>query len=210
MISGPATHAEASRQRRDLVSGEVMDEARLIRFVADPSGQVTPDLARKLPGRGLWVAADRGSVETAARKGGFSRSAKTKLSASADLADEVERLLVTRLLNGLGLARRGGDLTSGFEKVAAAIASGKAAWLIEASDGADDGRRKMLAQVRKSPRPPRLFGVFNSDELGLALGLDNVIHLAFLAGPGAGRWTADVERLQGFRPLLPQCWREEP
>ena len=119
-------------------------------------------------------------------------------------------MLVTRLLNGLGLARRGGDLTSGFEKVAAAIASGKAAWLIEASDGADDGRRKMLAQVRKSPRPPRLFGVFNSDELGLALGLDNVIHLAFLAGPGAGRWTADVERLAGFRPLLPQSWREEP
>ena len=73
-----------------------MDEARLIRFVADPSGHVTPDLARKLPGRGLWVAADRGSIETAARKGGFSRSAKTKLTASADLADEVERLLVAR------------------------------------------------------------------------------------------------------------------
>lgn len=209
-VSIPRTKAEADRQRRDLVSGEVMAEARLIRFVADPSGQVTPDIARKLPGRGLWVAADRGSVETAARKGGFSRSAKTKLSASADLADEVEQLLVTRLLNGLGLARRGGDLTSGFEKVAAAVASGKAAWLIEANDGADDGRRKMLAQVRKSPRPPRLFGVFNSDELGLALGLDNVIHLAFLAGPGAGRWTADVERLAGFRPLLPQSWREEP
>ena len=209
-VSNPRTKAEADRQRRDLVSGEVMDEARLIRFVADPSGHVTPDLARKLPGRGLWVAADRGSIETAARKGGFSRSAKTKLTASADLADEVERLLVARLLNGLGLARRGGDLTSGFEKVAAAIGSGKAAWLIEASDGADDGRRKMLAQVRKSPRPPRLFGVFNSDELGLALGLDNVIHLAFLAGPGAGRWTADVERLAGFRPLLPLSWREEP
>ena len=209
-VSNPRTKAEADRQRRDLVSGEVMDEARLIRFVADPSGQVTPDLARKLPGRGLWVAADRGSIEAAARKGGFSRSAKTKLTASADLADEVERLLVARLLNGLGLARRGGDLTSGFEKVAAAIGSGKAAWLIEASDGADDGRRKMLAQVRKSPRPPRLFGVFNSDELGLALGLDNVIHLAFLAGPGAGRWTADVERLAGFRPLLPLSWREEP
>jgi len=55
----PATHAQASRERRDIVSGEVMAEERLIRFVAGPDGVVTPDLARKLPGRGLWVAADR-------------------------------------------------------------------------------------------------------------------------------------------------------
>src|ERR1700722_15220998 len=120
-IAGPATHAaathaEASRQRRDLVSGEVMDEARLIRFVAGPGGVVVPDLARKLPGRGLWVAANRAAVETAARKGGFSRSAKTKLSAPADLAEQVDRLLAKRVLDGLGLARRAGDLTSGFEK----------------------------------------------------------------------------------------------
>ena len=209
-VSNPRTKAEADRQRRDLVSGEVMDEARLIRFVADPQGVVTPDVARKLPGRGLWVAADRGSVETAARKGGFSRSAKAPMKAPADLADQVERLLSQRLLNGLGLARKAGDLIVGFEKVAAALESGKAAWLVEASDGAEDGRRKILASARKSPKPPRIFGVFSSGELGLALGLDNVIHSAFLAGPGADRWTLDVERLAGFRPLLPTSWREEP
>ena len=68
-----ATHAEASRERRDIVSGEVMDEAKLIRFVAGPDGAVVPDLARKLPGRGLWVAADRSSVETAAKKNHFAQ-----------------------------------------------------------------------------------------------------------------------------------------
>src|SRR3954454_7280915 len=139
------THAEASRERRDIVSGAVMAEARLIRFVAGPDGMVVPDLARKLPGRGLWVAADRASVATAAKKGLFARAAKAKVVAGPDLPDQLERLLKGRLLSGLGLARRAGDLTSGFEKVSSAISSGKAAWLIEASDGAADGRRKLLA-----------------------------------------------------------------
>jgi len=206
----PATHAEATRQRRDLVSGEVVDEARLIRFVAGPAGEVVPDLARKLPGRGLWVAANRAAVEAAARKGGFSRSAKTRLSAPADLADQVERLLLKRVLDGLGLARRAGELTSGFEKAAAAISAGKAAWMVEAADGAEDGRRKLLQVARRLAAPPKLFGAFGSDELSLALGLGNVIHLVFLAGRGAERWTADVERLSGFRPLFPESWREEP
>lgn len=206
----PATHAEASRQRRDLVSGEVMDEARLIRFVAGPGGEVVPDLARKLPGRGLWVAANRAAVETAARRSGFSRSAKAKLSAPSGLADQVDGLLMKRVLDGLGLARRAGELTSGFEKAAAAIAAGKAAWMIEAADGSADGRRKLLQVARRAPMRPGLLGAFGSDELSLALGLGNVIHLVFLAGRGAERWTVDVERLSGFRPLLPESWREEP
>jgi predicted RNA-binding protein YlxR (DUF448 family) len=202
------------RERRDIVSGEVMAEEALIRFVAGPGGAVVPDLARKLPGRGLWVRAAREAVEQAAKKGGFSRAAKTKLVAAPDLADQVERLLKARLLAGLGLARRAGDLILGFEKAAAAVTAGKVAVLIEAADGADDGRRKMLQASRRAGvaglHAPRLIGVFESEELGLALGLGNVIHLAFLAGRGADRWTQDVERLSGFCPLLPQSWREEP
>ena len=200
----PSTHAASSRERRDLVSGDVMDEARLVRFVAGPEGRVVPDLARKLPGRGLWVAATRQAVETAARKGLFARAAKASLVAPPDLADEVERLLKGRLLAGLGLARKAGDLTLGFEKVLAAVAAGKAAWLIEASDGAEDGRRKLMAAARRAPSQPRLLAVFSSSELGLALGAPNVIHTAFLAGRGAERWTLDVERLAGFRPLFPE------
>ena len=206
--------AEAHRERRDLVSGEVMPEDRLVRFVAGPDGVVVPDVARKLPGRGLWVAATREAVDQAARKGGFSRSAKAKLSAPSDLADQVENLLKIRLLSGLGLARRAGDLILGFEKTAQAIEQGKTAWLVEASDGAQDGRRKLLQSTRRATdaglSAPRLLGVFSSEELGLALGLGNVIHVALLAGRGADRWTMDVERLSGFRPLIPLSWREEP
>jgi hypothetical protein len=207
---GPQTLAEANRERRDIVSGGVMDEAGLIRFVAGPDGAVVPDLARKLPGRGLWVASDRASVETAARKGLFSRAAKAKVTAPRDLADQVEVLLKRRLLSGLGLARRAGELTSGFEKVSAAIEAGRAAWLIEASDGAADGRRKLWGKTRKQAPPTPIFGLFSAEELGLALGAENVIHTAFLAGRGADRWAQDALRLSGFCPLLPESWREEP
>jgi hypothetical protein len=204
-----STLAAAARERRDIVSGEVMAEDRLIRFVAGPGGQVTPDLARKLPGRGLWVAANRGDIDTAARKGLFARAAKTKLAVAADLADQVEALLLARLLSGLGLARKAGDLICGFEKVLAQVVGGRAALLIEAADGADDGRRKLRAAARKLAKPPRLVGLFTSAEMGLALGGENVIHTAFLAGRGADRWTSDVERLSGFRPLFPEGWRED-
>jgi hypothetical protein len=204
----PPTHAAASRERRDIVSGEVMDEAKLIRFVVGPGDVVVPDLARKLPGRGLWVAADRASIETAQKKNLFARAAKAKVAAPGDLAAQVEILIRKRLLAGLGLARKAGEITSGFEKVAAALP--KTAWLIEASDGAADGRRKLWAQARKQSRPPGLIGAFSSSELGLALGAENVIHTAFLAGRAADRWAQDVHRLAGFCPLLPESWREEP
>ena len=206
----PKTHAEASRESRDLVSGQVRPRESLIRFAAGPGGQVTPDLAARLPGRGLWVAADRASVDAAARKGLFSRAARAPLKADPGLADQVERLLVRRLLDGLGLARRAGELVFGFEKVVATITSGRAAWLIEAADGAADGRRKVLAAARKASPPPGVAALWTGEELSLALGGENVIHTAFLAGRASDRWTLDVQRLSGFRPLVPESWIEAP
>ena len=196
--------ATTDRERRDLVTHEVMDESRLIRFVAGPDGSVFPDLGRKLPGRGLWVAADRASVQMAAKKNLFSRAAKTKLNAAADLADTVEGLLVRRCLDQLGLARREGVLISGFEKSAASIRAGKAAWVIEASDGASDGRGKILALARH--QTTKVCGAFSADDLSLALGLENAIHAVLLHGGRADRWTTEVERLAGFRSLRPAAW----
>ena len=201
--------ATIDRERRDLVSHQVMDESRLIRFVAGPDGQVVPDLGRKLPGRGLWVEASRASVETAVKKNGFTRAAKTRLNAPADLADMVERLLARRCLDQLGLARREGVLISGFEKCAAAIRSGRAAWLIEAADGSADGRGKLLALSRHASPAPEICGAFSADDLSLALGLENAIHAVLLESGRADRWTIEVERLAGFRPLLPLFWGQD-
>ena len=196
--------ATIDRERRDLVSHEVMDESRLIRFVAGLDGQVVPDLGRKLPGRGLWVEASRASVEAAVKKNGFTRAAKTKLTAPADLADVVERLLARRCLDQLGLARREGVLISGFEKTAASLRAGKAAWVLEAADGSADGRGKILALARH--QTAKICGAFTADDLSLALGLENAIHAVLLAGGRADRWTIEVERLAGFRPLRPPHW----
>jgi predicted RNA-binding protein YlxR (DUF448 family) len=201
--------ATADRERRDLVTRQVMDESRLIRFVAAPDGSVAPDLGRRLPGRGLWVAADRASVDAAVKKNMFARAAKAPLSPDADLSDLVERLLVRRCLDQLGLARREGVLISGFEKSAAAIRGGRAAWLIEAADGSADGRGKLLGLARHQQPPPGICGAFTADDLSLALGLENAIHAVLLAGGRADRWTDEVRRLAGFRPLRPQEWLAE-
>ena len=198
--------AEASRERRDIVSGEVMAEERLVRFVAGPGGEVVPDLARKLPGRGVWVAADRESVAAAVKENACAPPAKAPLKPPVDLPDLVERLLARRCLDQLGLARREGVLISGFEKTLAKVRSGEAVWLIEASDGSADGRRKLLSAAAGSPRPPALCGAFTGDELGLATGGENVVHVALLAGRRAERWTEEVRRLAGFRRIAPDDW----
>ena len=198
--------ATIDRDRRDLVTHQVMDESRLIRFVAAPDGSVAPDLARKLPGRGLWVAADRASIQAAVKKNLFSRAAKAPLKPAADLADTVETLLVQRCLDQLGLARREGVLISGFEKSLANIRAGKAAWIVEASDGSADGRGKLLALAGHMSPPPKVCGTFSADDLSLALGLENAIHAVLLTGGRADRWTIEVERLAGFRSLIPTEW----
>ncbi|WP_292039655.1 MULTISPECIES: RNA-binding protein [unclassified Brevundimonas] len=195
------------RERQDLVSRQVLDESRLIRFVAGPDGAVYPDLARKLPGRGLWVAADRASVDAAVKKNMFARAAKAPLKPAADLSDMVEKLLFKRCLDQLGLARREGVLISGFEKSAAAIKGGRVAWMVEAADGAADGRNKLIANARHVSPAPKICGIFSVDDLSLALGLENAIHAVLLKGGRADRWTEEVERLAGFRPLCPQDWR---
>ena len=198
--------ATIDRDRRDLVTHQVMDESRLIRFVAAPDGSVAPDLARKLPGRGLWVAADRASIQAAVKKNLFSRAAKAPLKPAADLADTVDSLLAKRCLDQLGLARREGVLISGFEKSLAKIRAGKAAWIVEASDGSADGRGKLLALAGHMSPPPKVCGTFSADDLSLALGLENAIHAVLLTGGRADRWTIEVERLAGFRSLIPTEW----
>lgn len=201
-------NARLERERRDVSTGETLTEPHLIRFVASPDGVVTPDLARKLPGRGMWCRADRASIETAVKRKAFARSAKAPVTAPANLADMVESLLERRCLDHLGLAKREGVLISGFEKAQANIDAGRVAWWVEASDGGADGRRKLAAAVRRSASPPRLCGAFTGAQLGLALGGETVVHVCLLAGRRAGRWTEEVERLSGFRPLLPEGWRE--
>jgi predicted RNA-binding protein YlxR (DUF448 family) len=192
--------------RRDIVSGRLLPRQALLRFVAAPDGGVVPDVAGRLPGRGLWVAASRDAVTQAVTQKLFARAARQPLHAPADLARRAEEALVQRMLNDLGLARRSGALILGFDKVLHALASGPVAApraLIEASDGAPDGKRKLFAAAYRQHLPCVIVESLSSAELGLALGLENVIHAAIHPGGLAERLVFDAERLKGFRPLAP-------
>ncbi len=196
--------------RRDITSGETVDTDGLIRFVVSPEGVLTPDLLQKLPGRGMWVDASRAALEIAIKKNIFSRSAKRQVKADPALIPLVHDLLRRRCLDLLGLARREGGIVNGFEKTLASIRSGKAAWIVEASDGSEDGRRRVLALAAAVDQSPRLCGCFNNAELSLALGTENAIHAALLTGRRVQRWSLEMKRLSGFEPLTPQAWELGP
>ena len=193
--------AEVGPERRCLVTGQVGPKERMVRFVLSPERVVVPDVAANLPGRGFWVTADRQIVERGRAKGQFVRagqkSGKGKVDVPPDLADLIERLLAVRALQLLGLARRAGDLLLGFDAVDLALGGRKPlAVLIAASDGAADGRRKLAGRRGKAV----LVEVFSSQEMGLALRRENVIHAAIRPGGLADRFVVEAARLSGFRP----------
>ena len=167
----------------------------MIRFVLDPDGVVTPDLAERLPGRGIWVTARRDLVEKAVKKNLFARSAKRPARAPEDLADRLEEGLARRAIEALGLARKAGLATAGFEKVRARLKQGSVAALIEARDGSEQGRARLRPMAGEAP----VLAGLTASELGLAFGRDSVIHAALDAGGAAERVVREVRRLDGFR-----------
>jgi predicted RNA-binding protein YlxR (DUF448 family)/ribosomal protein L30E len=200
VVAHKTEETDDMRERRDIVSGEVLPENRLLRFVADPDGNVVPDAAAKLPGRGLWVEASRDAVNMAVEKKLFSRAAKAQVKAGADLTARAEKALVARMLGDLGIARRSGSLVLGFDNVMRGLEGPKPPKvLIEAFDGAADGKRKLYAAAHRLDLGCVVIESLTSAELGLALGRETVIHAAVQRGGLAERLTFDAERLSGFR-----------
>jgi predicted RNA-binding protein YlxR (DUF448 family) len=195
------------RERRCIVSNESDADAHLVRFALAPDGVVTPDVAAKLPGRGAWVRADRVSVEQAARKGAFARAFKTQVKVPDDLAGLTESLLARRCLDHLGLMRRAGAIAIGATQVEAAIRSKPALVMIEAADGAAEGREKLMSlHIGLWGRPPPAVGCFSAADLGVALGRERVIHACLLQERLAFGWAAEIGRLAGFRAIVPSSW----
>ena len=195
------------RERRCIVSGEHDSGANLIRFALSPDGVVTPDVAAKLPGRGAWVRADRATIAQAAKKGAFSRAFKTQATVPDGLADMVETLLSRRCLDQLGMAQRAGAIAVGATQVDAAIRAKPALLLIEANDGAEEGREKLMSlHIGLWGRPPAAVGCFSSSDLGVALGRERVIHACLLQERLASVWAAEIGRLSGFRPIVSDSW----
>jgi predicted RNA-binding protein YlxR (DUF448 family) len=183
-------------ERRCIVTGDVQPKAGLVRFVVSPAGEVMPDLAGKLPGRGIWVTADRDAIGKAAAKGLFARAARAQVTVAPNLADLVEEGLAKRVVELVSLARKAGLAVAGFEKVKGWLAEGKAKVLLQASDGSDRGKGKLW-----TPQGGRWFGCLTSSELGLAFGRDYVIHGALASGGLSIRVVEEAAKLDGLRKI---------
>ena len=181
-------------ERKCVVTGEVQPKYGLIRFVVGPEGQIVPDLAEKLPGRGIWVTSDRATLSQATKKGVFARGAKQQVKVAEDLADQVEAGLVRRIIDLVSLARKTGDAVTGFEKVKDWLVKDYAEVLIQASDGSGRGKSKL-----RTPEGGSFIGWLTADELGQAFGRQTVIHVALGAGGLTQRVVEEAARLKGIR-----------
>ncbi|ODT46782.1 MAG: hypothetical protein ABS59_12895 [Methylobacterium sp. SCN 67-24] len=142
--------ADKAQERTCVVTRQARAPEDLIRFVVGPGDILVPDLRRKLPGRGVWVGLSAAAVGQAVKRKAFERSLKQKVAVSATLADEVDALMVRDAIQALAMANKAGLVSSGFGKVEALAGSGQAAAIIAASDGAEDGKRKIGQALRRA------------------------------------------------------------
>lgn len=196
MARGGRAKLRDGPERRCLATGASGPVEGLIRFALSPQGEAVPDLAEKLPGRGVWVSARRDAVQKVAAKRLFSRGFRQPVKAPDDLAERLEAALAQRLVEAISLARKAGLATTGFEKVKARLKSAApVAALIEASDGAEGGKAKLRPLAGEAAS----INTLTADELGLAFGREFVIHACLDPGGAAARVVREQRRLSGFR-----------
>jgi uncharacterized protein len=185
-------------ERMCIVTREVKDEAALIRFVRSPAGDVVPDLARKLPGRGVWVSAERGILVQAVKKGLFSRGFSAESRVEGDLPERLSGLLRQQVVSTLSLARKAGVALAGFMKVEELAKKERVRLLFHAANSGTDGQRKLDRLMR----PGTVVCAFlQSADLDLAFGRANVVHAAVAAGGLADKLVTCVGRLAAYDGL---------
>jgi hypothetical protein len=192
--------------RRCIVTRSELPPDDLIRFVTDPSGLIVPDLARKLPGRGVWVTGERSAIEAAIKGGAFAKSLKRQVKVSPDLPEAIDALFVKRLLNAVSLANKAGLVHTGAEKVEKLLDGGRAVALLHGSDGTAEGRRKLdrkfTAIQRDKGQTTPVVDWLTIEELSLAMGRSNVVHAGLIQGGATKRLLSEAERLRRYRSGL--------
>jgi predicted RNA-binding protein YlxR (DUF448 family) len=179
--------------RRCIVTRESGERARLIRFVLAPDRRIVPDLAAKLPGRGMWLSARADVIETARAKGAFARAARGPVTVPADLPEILSAGLVRRVGESLGLARRAGQAVAGFAKAREWLVQGRAAGVIQAADGSMEERARLLSGARNI----WVAWPLQAAALGAVFGRDHAVHVAIAPGRLAEALHIEIERLAG-------------
>jgi predicted RNA-binding protein YlxR (DUF448 family) len=201
-VSG--SRSSAAPERTCILSREAGVRDNLIRLALSPDGEVLPDVRAKAPGRGAWIGVDRAALEKAQAngklKGALARAFKsTDARAPADLGARIEAALRQQALDRLGLEARAGNVVTGAERIEVAARRGEVQLLLHASDAGEDGNRK-LDQAWRMGDGEGQGVVFPLDRaiLSLALGRQNVVHVALTDRAAAARVRHALERWRAF------------
>jgi uncharacterized protein len=179
--------------RRCVRSRASRDRRGMIRFVLGPEDQVVPDLTERLPGRGLWLSADRSAISMAIAGHVFARALRRAVRVSPGLLGEIEQSLRRRCVETLGLARRAGAALAGYDRVVEGLHAGRVGLVVVARDAAAGQTRRIQALARGVPIASGL----HREEMGQPLGRDEVTYVGLSGGALAQRLERDLQRLAG-------------
>jgi len=195
-------------ERKCIVSGDRADPDMLVRLALGPDGEVLPDIRAKAPGRGAWIGVTRADLETALAKGklrgALARAFKTgELQIPDTLPDLIETGLRKALLDRLGLEAKASMVLTGSEKIEVACRKGIVNLLLHAADAAADGNRKLdqALRVGRQAEGTDLAGIVlpvDRSALSMAMGRDNVVHIAVTDSRAASRLRAALGRLESY------------
>ncbi|MDB5690801.1 MAG: hypothetical protein JWL91_2677 [Sphingomonas bacterium] len=199
-----AAAARADPERTCVVSGAKGARDALVRLVLGPDGIVAPDVRAKAGGRGAWIAVDRLALEAALAKGrlkgGLARAFKTStFHIPADLGERIATALERSVLDRLGLEARAGALLTGSDRIMDSARKGAVHLLLHASDAGEDGSRKLDQAWRVGGGDARgLVVPVTRTILSMALGRENVVHIALIAPAAAARVSHALRRWRSF------------
>lgn len=199
---------KAEPERRCILSGEHGARAWLVRLAVSPDGLVLPDAHAKAPGRGAWIGVTRAELEEAVSKGklkaALARAFKSgALDIPADLPARIEDALRRALTERLGLEMRSGTLILGTQRIAETARGGGIEMLFHATDSSEDGRKKLdqawrVGREREGSGDRGAILPLDRAALSVALGRDNVVHLALADPKAAERVSVPLQRLLHF------------
>jgi predicted RNA-binding protein YlxR (DUF448 family) len=195
-------------ERRCALTHEVKPAADLIRFVVGPDGVLVPDTDMKAEGRGVWISLGEKQVAEAVRKKAFAKSLKSEVRLPEDLPGLTRLRLEQRLVAAIQMAKKAGQLLTGMTKVKEALETGIAVALFTATDAAEDGRKKLLATLKAATKSAEEqgmgrvnvphFELLDSARMGLALGIESVIHAAPTQGAAGDAVVKRAEKLARY------------
>ncbi|WP_370517908.1 RNA-binding protein [Saccharibacter sp. 17.LH.SD] len=178
--------------RRCLLSRRHDAPENMLRFVVSPDRRVIPDLTARLPGRGMWLCADRDVLSSPQLGKAFARGARQQVKFPEGLLDLVQEGLAKRLQDGISLGRRAGEAVCGFQKCRERITTGKVGVVICATDASQDELARLMSGHRDIPVvrvPDRV--------LASAFGRDRAVYAVIAPGALAQRFVTEYKRFSG-------------